>query len=623
MMVKKHIPLLLITIAAMAWAIAAIVVFFSTLSEIEATLSTRRLSDITSANTAEVCFALSQHQNALEIVAVALEQFPTPQSPEGLALLSQVVQEGDYQQLSIDYKNGKSYNASGEQNDIENKAYLEKIAKGKAFVSNVNQLPISQLPLVFIVTPIYSEDGTCIAMLRGVLPTERLGQIFNKTFFLSEGYYRLVDDNGRYIAATGLEADTATGESYFSDLDTLSFLEGFSAVEMRDSILRGQQGFSQYTHQGQQRYAYWAPVGINHWTLTMVVPRDVVEESAILHRHNVYVLMAQIVLILLGIMVYTALRQRSAKNKIILNENCFRALSDNSNRTIYEWDAHTGALHTLTDLRKLFCGRAYNVRSLEHAVALGVAHPEDREKFLKMFETVREGRSFHNLQLRIKDIDGNYHWCRISGIPIFDSRSRLRRAIAFFEDVDALVKREEALSQQASEDSLTGLHNKSTTEFLIQRVLEEPLQPGRRHVLMIVDVDNFKLINDRLGHHLGDRVLSELSGQLQKIFRGDDIVGRTGGDEFFVFIKNVRGYTRIQTKGEEVCNAFRRTYGEGTRQVNVSASVGIALYPDHGTDLPTLYQNADTALYITKERGKDGFTLYDGVSESQYHAQRK
>ncbi|MPM93133.1 putative signaling protein [bioreactor metagenome] len=114
----------------------------------------------------------------------------------------------------------------------------------------------------------------------------------------------------------------------------------------------------------------------------------------------------------------------------------------------------------------------------------------------------------------------------------------------------------------------------------------------------------------------------DLAENLKPLFRTDDIIGRIGGDEFFVFLKRCDSEKLIKSKAADICNAFKNTYTVDGICVSVTASIGIASFPKNGTDFNTLYKNADTALYITKEHGKNNFTMHDGVSTANYQSTR-
>ena len=182
-------------------------------------------------------------------------------------------------------------------------------------------------------------------------------------------------------------------------------------------------------------------------------------------------------------------------------------------------------------------------------------------------------------------------------------------AIVSIMDISEKKFKEAELINKAERDQMTGLYNKTTTEKLIN----EWMQNNRSGfgALMMIDIDNFKNINDKLGHLYGDMILKKLAEKLMLMFRANDVVGRIGGDEFFVFLKKMSSEELISTKADEICKLFHNVYREKDILCEISSSIGITLFPKHGNTLDVLYRNADKALYLRKEKGKNGYTLYE------------
>ncbi len=178
------------------------------------------------------------------------------------------------------------------------------------------------------------------------------------------------------------------------------------------------------------------------------------------------------------------------------------------------------------------------------------------------------------------------------------------------------------LSDLAQRDQLTGLLNKIATESRIKEMLKMRRLHDDNCALMIIDIDNFKNVNDRLGHLYGDVVLTQLAENLKLLFRGDDIVGRVGGDEFFVFLKSYSSPHILESKAQEICTLFHKTYSEDDAFVTISSSIGIALCPQDGMDFDTLYRKADAALYTVKAGGKNAFAFYSVDAAQHYTAGR-
>ncbi|MFR5647053.1 MAG: diguanylate cyclase domain-containing protein [Bilophila wadsworthia] len=156
---------------------------------------------------------------------------------------------------------------------------------------------------------------------------------------------------------------------------------------------------------------------------------------------------------------------------------------------------------------------------------------------------------------------------------------------------------------------MTGLSNRKRIEEQIAQALEDDKENGA--AFLFIDVDNFKAVNDTLGHMFGDEVLRHVASEIRRTVRTSDIVGRVGGDEFIVFLRNIRSLDAISKKAGEICAAFKSKYSEAIPHGGISCSVGIALYPGDGACYEDLMHKADQALYAAKEKGKNCFAFYD------------
>lgn len=172
----------------------------------------------------------------------------------------------------------------------------------------------------------------------------------------------------------------------------------------------------------------------------------------------------------------------------------------------------------------------------------------------------------------------------------------------------------EALDTKAHIDQLTGILNKRSFEESIENALAD-LYEGSGLALIILDVDNFKKVNDTLGHENGDKVLADVGSVLRSVFRSNDCLGRLGGDEFCAgmrisLISDEYCHKLIKRKCEELCKIFHNKYIGDNNDYKISVSIGAAFSPEHGNDFSTLYKCADSALYNSKRSGKDTYTIY-------------
>ncbi len=178
-----------------------------------------------------------------------------------------------------------------------------------------------------------------------------------------------------------------------------------------------------------------------------------------------------------------------------------------------------------------------------------------------------------------------------------------------FMDVDDKVTQEQELRHAASTDSLTGVYNRKTAEQLINGFMKDKESGG---TLFIIDLDYFKQVNDNLGHPTGDRLLIDTAKLIKTEFRDYDIVGRLGGDEFFVYAVGLLDADIIRERASSIEDGSQKTFtAENGTVVNTSVSIGIAVFPTDSDNYDQLYKHADAALYHAKDTGKGKFCFYN------------
>lgn len=169
------------------------------------------------------------------------------------------------------------------------------------------------------------------------------------------------------------------------------------------------------------------------------------------------------------------------------------------------------------------------------------------------------------------------------------------------------------IKEQAMMDSLTGLYNRKYFQEKVEKIWDA----GHNGALFMLDLDNFKSINDRFGHIMGDHVLLLLAETLQEHTSEDDVVGRVGGDEFFLFFTDVVEPAVLADRAGGIIRSMRKKLKEIGQEDVTSVSIGISLYPKHGNKFEKLYKNADHALYYVKENGKNAFHFYSRSSQQK------
>ena len=186
---------------------------------------------------------------------------------------------------------------------------------------------------------------------------------------------------------------------------------------------------------------------------------------------------------------------------------------------------------------------------------------------------------------------------------MFSPEGKAVRLIGTLTDISAQIDREQELRHQAQQDPLTDVYNRAGVKLINAR-----LEQISRGILFMLDLDDFKFINDTYGHAAGDKVLVAMGQILKDIFRTDDIVARVGGDEFVAFLSGSDNASMAQEKAQELLDRVRELKLEGI-DTQISVSIGIASAPTYGRTFESLSASADEAMYEIKNGGKGGFAL--------------
>lgn len=262
----------------------------------------------------------------------------------------------------------------------------------------------------------------------------------------------------------------------------------------------------------------------------------------------------------------------------------------------------------------------YNYSDMLLVMSQKLIYPEDVPDFIRIYardnvlKLFQKGKRELTAEYRRHCETGSYLWVRAVIHLVKDTETEDIKAFIYVKNIDSEKKNQLELQHKAERDPLTGLYNKMITAQLVDKHLTFH-KKLTECALFMIDVDNFKEINDRLGHVFGDAVLCELADKLIQIFGGNNIVGRIGGDEFIVFYKNNTSTQHVKEKAAEICRAFHLTYkGMNGEKYTISSSIGISFYPKDGSDFKQLYSHADVALYAAKSEGKNTYKIYDGRS---------
>jgi diguanylate cyclase (GGDEF)-like protein/PAS domain S-box-containing protein len=187
--------------------------------------------------------------------------------------------------------------------------------------------------------------------------------------------------------------------------------------------------------------------------------------------------------------------------------------------------------------------------------------------------------------------------------------------VAVFSDITNRKAAEERMRFLAQHDALTGLPNRALLTDRLMRAIAHAERHGKKFAVIFLDLDDFKKVNDSLGHHAGDQMLQIVAQRLTGCVRAEDTVARLGGDEFIVLMEEIGSEENVPVVAGKIVACLAQPMTVEGREMQISTSVGISLYPDHGAQPHQLIKNADTAMYRAKAEGRNKFHFFDRRSE--------
>jgi diguanylate cyclase (GGDEF)-like protein/PAS domain S-box-containing protein len=309
--------------------------------------------------------------------------------------------------------------------------------------------------------------------------------------------------------------------------------------------------------------------------------------------------------------------RKHAEEALRESEGRYRAMAEQS--ADWVWALDINGRHTYSNQR----GAAilgYGVAEFLAADSIELVHPDDRSLFRETFQkAVTKHCGWQNVVLRWQHRNGSYRILESSASPLLDETGQLIGFQGVDRDITERRQAEERIQFLAHHDSLTGLPNRILLRDRFELALAMAGRAKSHVAMLFLDLDNFKVVNDTLGHAAGDQMLLSVVERLSRCTREGDTISRQGGDEFIVLLHEVPDLETVEGIAGEILNELAEPMAVIGRQLNTSCSIGIAIFPEDGTDFDSLLQKADTAMYNAKDAGRNTYRFFDEQMNRQAH----
>lgn len=306
-----------------------------------------------------------------------------------------------------------------------------------------------------------------------------------------------------------------------------------------------------------------------------------------------------IVIVLLSLFIRTRLK---LTQQVALQGDAYRIISELTNEYIFTFDFHSQCLLLPAKFASL------TGRRIKHSLTTILDGNDEVLKTLYSTFSKQEGIDRISLEFHCPLKNSRDAWFKAVGTILFDTNKKPLRGIGRITSIQTEWQEKQILEAKANTDSLTLLYNRQYSEQKIMEFFQQN-QDSVNGVLMVMDLDYFKKINDTLGHLAGDQVLKEFAGILKSEFRSGDIIGRWGGDEFIAFLCGTQEEIEISDRAQHLCDIMNRDFHYEEKSHHLSISVGIAT-TKKASSYPELFKHADMALYAVKNQHRGGFKIF-------------
>lgn len=325
--------------------------------------------------------------------------------------------------------------------------------------------------------------------------------------------------------------------------------------------------------------------------------------------------------LLLNIMAYVIEEaQLRRRQQLEAERNRLKSLVSVGINRVFEYDLNNDVMMLARSKDGDYGDERYIENFSENAKAFRYILYADWDRFNGFLDDCKLGTNVIEREMRLRDRNGDYKWYSVKGRTMFGTGHRPETVIGYMENIDEVKRMELRQADENKRDALTKLYRFDYAKELIENFIDEQQDSYKAEYagLLVLDIDNFDILNDRMGRAFGDEILKNIASDLDEIFYSSDVLGRVGGDEFVILMKNIKDVSDIDKKIKEIQKVINRTYVGENVSFGSTVGIGASVYPTDGEEFDTLFDKAEKALYHAKSVGKNCYGFYTPAKEQVY-----
>ncbi|MCR5733686.1 MAG: diguanylate cyclase [Lachnospiraceae bacterium] len=559
---------------------------------------------------------LEEQKIILERIAGQIENEDLSDATEILRSANDIASKGYFNSFSyVDIEgNPRTLGESEDGNVADWEAFIAA-KEGRTEISSEPAVISEGQNAIAICTPIRTKAGIR-GVLAGIILPDNIAEMLN-LHTLDKGDLMLVDDETNIFAVSSNSNRSSKGKTLAYYLNRYTFVDDVKPEDIAEDIQENNTGSYGYKYYNDDKYFTYLPVGIHDWMIIRTLDRDVAYAP---YDDIISGISTFFIIILATIAAMIILVIQIIKHMIEADEqhSKYDMIDKEKLAVTYTYNPVSRAMELDGAVEQTFGADIASLGTVNIVTLLDILHPDDQDIIKILTKRARDGENKFSTEVRVKNQENDYSWYKLSGIFVKNSKGVTEKVVGNIQNSDEEIAQEQTLKNKAETDLLTGLLNKITMEDMVNAVIKE--KPSAAFYFYIIDLDNFKSVNDNLGHATGDNVLVDVASKLSRIFSEYDYVGRIGGDEFAVLLvmpENMSNASNLaEVKANAILNSVRHTYTDGTIRISISSSIGISKYEKDDT-YENMYKKADKALYHCKRSGKDQFTFYSEEIENE------